>query len=70
MDEKLKRIDQFNGQLKEFEGSIKELEDWLPTGRQRMDDLLNPDNPINPEERVVATMELQVRYARLRYVSS
>ena len=61
MDEKLKKIDEFNGKIKEFDTFIKELEDWLPEGRKRMDDLLSPDNPIKAEDRVVQTMELQVR---------
>ena len=60
MDSKLKKIDEFNGQIKLFNDKIKELEDWLPEGRKRMDDLLNPDNPIKAEDRVVQTMELQV----------
>ena len=53
-------LDEFNGQLKAFDGQVKELEDWLPEGRKRMDDLLNPDNPVSAEDRVVQTMELQV----------
>ena len=61
MDEKLKMIDAFNGQLKEFHGKVVEIEAWLPTGRARMDELLNPDNPTTAEDRVVQTMELQVR---------
>ena len=61
MDEKLKMIDAFNGQLKEFHGKVVEIETWLPTGRARMDELLNPDNPTTAEDRVVQTMELQVR---------
>ena len=60
MDEKLKKLDEFNGQLKAFDGQVKELEEWLPQGRKRMDDLLNPDNPVTAEDRVVQTMELQV----------
>ena len=60
MDEKLKKLDEFNGQLKVFDGQVKELEEWLPQGRTRMDDLLNPDNPVTAEDRVVQTMELQV----------
>jgi len=61
MDEKLKMIDEFNGHIKEFDASVAEVEQWLPTGRKRMDDLLNPDNPdgIKAEDRVVLTMELQ-----------
>jgi len=59
MDERLKMLDEFNGQLKAFDGQVKELEDWLPEGRKRMDDLLNPDNPVSAEDRVVQTMELQ-----------
>merc|ERR1711860_343914 len=51
--------DEFNGQLKVFDGQVKELEEWLPQGRTRMDDLLNPDNPVTAEDRVVQTMELQ-----------
>merc|ERR1712223_343029 len=59
MDEKLKMLDEFNGHLKEFHGSVVELEEWLPTGRKRMDDLLDPNNPVSAEDRVVQTMELQ-----------
>ena len=62
MDEKLKKIDEFNGQIKIFDGTLKEAEEWLPSGRKRMDDLLNPDNPISAEDRVVQTMELQVSF--------
>ena len=61
MDEKLKMIDAFNSQLKEFHGKVVEIEAWLPEGRARMDELLNPDNPTKAEDRVVMTMELQVR---------
>ena len=64
MDEKLKKLDEFNGQLKAFDGQVKELEEWLPQGRTRMDDLLNPDNPVTAEDRVVQTMELQVSRSR------
>ena len=61
MDEKLKMIDAFNAQLKEFHGKVVEIETWLPEGRARMDELLSPDNPTSAEDRVVQTMELQVR---------
>ena len=60
MDEKLKMIDAFNVQLKEFHGKVVEIETWLPEGRARMDELLSPDNPTSAEDRVVQTMELQV----------
>ena len=60
MDEKLKMIDAFNAQLKEFHGKVVEIETWLPEGRARMDELLSPDNPTSAEDRVVQTMELQV----------
>jgi len=59
MDEKLKMIDAFNAQLKEFHGKVVEIETWLPEGRARMDELLSPDNPTSAEDRVVQTMELQ-----------
>jgi tape measure domain-containing protein len=41
MDEKLKMIDEFNAQLKEFDKITKELADWLGVGRKRMDELVN-----------------------------
>jgi len=59
MDEKITKLDEFNGQLKEFDGKIKEIEDWLLVGRKRMDDLVNPPAPIEAQERVMQTMELQ-----------
>ena len=68
MDEKLKKIDLFNGQIKEFNVFMKELEDWLPQGRKRMDDLLSPDNPIKAEDRVVQTMELQVSFFNFNHL--
>lgn len=58
MDEKLKGIDDFNKQLKEFDAKMKELSDWLGVGRKRMDELMKPAVPISAEDRVVQTMEL------------
>jgi hypothetical protein len=58
MDEKLKMINDFNGQLKEFEQNMKELAEWLGVGRKRMDELIKPAAPISAEDRVVQTMEL------------
>jgi hypothetical protein len=40
MDEKLKMINDFNVQLKEFEQTMKELAEWLGVGRKRMDELV------------------------------
>merc|ERR1719167_1682451 len=59
MDEKLKSLDEFNKQLKEFDGQLKEFEQWLGVGRKRMDDLIKPEKPMEVQERVMATMELQ-----------
>lgn len=42
-----------------FIQTVKELEEWLVTGRKRMDDLLKPEANMLPEERVMFTMELQ-----------
>jgi len=58
IDEKLKSIDAFNVSLKEYEGVLKELEEWQGAGRKRMDDLLNPPAPMEAEDRVLKTMEL------------
>ena len=59
MDEKLKRLNEFNGQLKEYEGQLKEAEALLVVGRGRMDTLMKPEKPMEVQERVMATMELQ-----------
>ena len=59
MDEKLKRLNEFNGQLKEYDGQLKGDEEWLTGGRKRMDDLIKPEKPMEVQERVMATMELQ-----------
>jgi len=58
IDEKLKKIDSFNGKLKGYISVIGELEAWTSDGRKRMDELLNPEAPFQGEERVLATMEL------------
>ncbi len=47
MDEKLKRLNEFNGQLKEYDGKLKEAEQWLGGGRKRMDELIKPEKPIH-----------------------
>merc|ERR1719295_963226 len=59
MDEKIKKLDEFNGLFKEFETQLKEFEGWLGSGRQRMDDLINPPKELDAQERVMQTMELQ-----------
>ena len=59
MDEKLKRLEEFNGQLKTYDGQLKEAEEWLLGGRKRMDDLIKPAEPIEVQERVMRTMDLQ-----------
>ena len=59
MDEKLKRLNEFNGQLKEYDGQLKEAEQWLGGGRKRMDDLIKPEKPMEVQERVMTTMDLQ-----------
>ena len=33
MDEKIKKLDEFNGLFKEFETVLKEFEGWLGSGR-------------------------------------
>jgi len=58
IDEKLKTIDAFNTSLKQYNGVLKELEEWLVKGRTRMDNLLNPSATMEAEDRVLKTMEL------------
>jgi hypothetical protein len=59
MDEKLKRLDEFNGQLKVYDGQLKEADVQLLEGRKRMDTLMKPEKPMEAQDRVMATMELQ-----------
>ena len=59
MDEKLKRLEEFNVQLKTYDGQLKEAEEWLLGGRKRMDGLIKPEEPIEVQERVMRTMDLQ-----------
>jgi hypothetical protein len=59
MDAKLIRLNEFNGQLKVYDGQLKESEQWLGGGRARMDELIKPEKPMEVQERVMATMELQ-----------
>uniref|UniRef100_A0A0K2U2D0 Uncharacterized protein n=2 Tax=Lepeophtheirus salmonis TaxID=72036 RepID=A0A0K2U2D0_LEPSM len=59
MDEKLKFLSEFNSTIKVFDGTLTELENWLIEGKRRKDELLNPTETIEPQERVMATMELQ-----------
>ena len=58
MEDKLKRLDEFNGQLKTYDGQLKEAEEWLLGGRKRMDGLIKPEEPIEVQERVMRTMDL------------
>jgi len=60
IDEKLKTIEAFNGKLKIYYTLLAELENWIATGRKRMDDLLNPSAEIESEDKVLQTMELGV----------
>jgi len=59
MDEKIKKLDEFNGLFKEFDTQLKEFEGWLGSGRKRMDELINPPKVLDAQERVMQTMELQ-----------
>jgi len=61
MDEKLKNIDAFNGKLKIYEGVVKELENWLAGGRKKMDELLKPAKPMEPEESGARSISLEER---------
>jgi hypothetical protein len=58
IDEKLKKIEEFNGNLKEFLVVLEELEKWVADGRARMTTLTNPEAKFEGEERVLATMQL------------
>jgi len=59
IDERIKQLDEFNGLFKDFDAVVKEFEAWLGVGRKRMDDLITPPKELDPQERVMQTMELQ-----------
>ena len=59
MDANLKLLDEFNGQLKQFDGQLNAADEDLKVLRGRMDALIKPEKPMEAQERVMATMELQ-----------
>merc|ERR1712038_696394 len=58
-DEKLDFIDDFNKRLAIFNASVSELEGWLTSARERVDNIVSPESAFSPEDRVTKTMEFQ-----------
>merc|ERR1719312_1726554 len=58
-DERLEFIDDFNKRLNIFDVGIREMENWLGEGRNRLDKIKNPPDEMSPEDRVTKSMELQ-----------
>merc|ERR1711962_1485994 len=58
-DERLIFIDEFNKRLNVFDVGIREMENWLGEGRNRLDKIKNPPDEMSPEDRVTKSMELQ-----------
>jgi len=58
-EEKVKIIEDFCGSLKEFDGSIKSINDWMMLATNELEDIKNSSDKMAPEDRVARTMDLQ-----------
>jgi len=52
-------IDSFCNSLKEFDGSLKSINDWMMGATQELKDIKNCSDKMEPEDRVARTMDLQ-----------
>merc|ERR1719305_996517 len=57
--EKVDIIDSFCNRLKEFDGSLKSIDEWMMTATKELDDIKNSSDKMAPEDRVARTMDLQ-----------
>jgi len=58
-EEKVKVIDDFCASLKEFDGSLKSIDDWMMCATKELEDIKNSSDKMAPEDRVARTMDLQ-----------
>merc|ERR1712200_313547 len=58
-EEKVKVIDDFCTSLKNFDGSLKSINDWMMLATKELEDIKNSSDKMAPEDRVARTMDLQ-----------
>jgi len=58
-EEKVKVIDDFCASLKNFDGSLKSINDWMMLATKELEDIKNSSDKMAPEDRVARTMDLQ-----------
>merc|ERR1712072_1290902 len=59
LEEKLKVIEDFCSSLKNFDGSLKSINDWMMLATKELEDIKNSSDKMAPEDRVARTMDLQ-----------
>jgi len=55
----VKVIDEFCTSLKNFDGSLKSINDWMLLATKELEDIKNSSDKMAPEDRVARTMDLQ-----------
>jgi len=58
-EEKVKVIEDFCSSLKDFDGSLKSINDWMMLATNELEDIKNSSDKMAPEDRVARTMDLQ-----------
>merc|ERR550534_3637981 len=58
-EEKVKVIKDFCSSLKNFDGSLKSINDWMLLATKELEDIKNSSDKMAPEDRVARTMDLQ-----------
>merc|ERR1712212_255380 len=58
-EEKVKVIEDFCASLKNFDGSLKSINDWMMLATKELEDIKNSSDKMAPEDRVARTMDLQ-----------
>merc|ERR1712055_840909 len=58
-EEKVKVIEDFCSSLKDFDGSLKSINDWMMLATNELNDIKNSSDKMAPEDRVARTMDLQ-----------
>ncbi len=58
-EEKVKKIDSFVTNLKDFDGTLKNVDEWMTTASSQLKDIKEARDTMTPEDRVSYTMELQ-----------
>merc|ERR1712038_342512 len=57
--EKVKKVEEFVTDLKNFDASLKNIDGWKDAATQELDDIKNSSASMSPEDRVARTMDLQ-----------